>query len=269
MSVSIFNLSAGTTLAAADVLPFVDVSDSSQSPQGSTLKITVTNFFATVPVPIVVTSTSTQLQLKYDGSNHMTVAVSNAGAVTLNATGASAGFTFNSTVSVASIVTAGTGGVSTPFRSSGTGNLWMTGADASGTGWKLTENSVSDAITVAAGASGLTTFRGAVQLANNTALQWASANDSIVVSGNEMSITLDGTLVLGISNPNSGPATHKPCFGFFALPSTQANISQNNIYIANGSAPSGDPTSGGFLYVQAGALKYRGSSGTTTTLAPA
>lgn len=100
--VSIFNLSAGTTLAGADVLPFVDVSDSSQSPQGSTLKITVTNFFGTVPAPIIVTSTSTQLQLKYDGSNHVTVAVSAAGAVTLNATGTSAGFTFSDPVTLAS-----------------------------------------------------------------------------------------------------------------------------------------------------------------------
>lgn len=33
--------------------------------------------------------------------------------------------------------------------------------------------------------------------------------------------------------------------------------------------PLGNPTDGGFLYVQSGALKYRGSSGTITTLAPA
>lgn len=36
-----------------------------------------------------------------------------------------------------------------------------------------------------------------------------------------------------------------------------------------GSAPSGNPSNGGFLYVQAGALKYIGTSGTTTTIAPA
>ena len=32
-------------------------------------------------------------------------------------------------------------------------------------------------------------------------------------------------------------------------------------------APSSNPTNGGILYVEAGALKYRGSSGTVTTLA--
>lgn len=34
-------------------------------------------------------------------------------------------------------------------------------------------------------------------------------------------------------------------------------------------APTGNPTGGGYLYVEAGALKYRGSSGTITTIAPA
>jgi hypothetical protein len=41
------------------------------------------------------------------------------------------------------------------------------------------------------------------------------------------------------------------------------------IFIANSVAPTSNPTGGGILYVQAGALKYRGSSGTVTTLANA
>jgi hypothetical protein len=42
------------------------------------------------------------------------------------------------------------------------------------------------------------------------------------------------------------------------------------IYIGNAAtAPTANPVSGGVLYVEAGALKYRGSSGTVTTLAPA
>lgn len=40
------------------------------------------------------------------------------------------------------------------------------------------------------------------------------------------------------------------------------------MFLANSAAP-GTPTGGGRLYVDAGALKYVGSSGTTTTLAPA
>ena len=42
------------------------------------------------------------------------------------------------------------------------------------------------------------------------------------------------------------------------------------IFIGNASAvPSGNPSSGGFLYVESGALKFRGSSGTVTTIAAA
>jgi len=40
----------------------------------------------------------------------------------------------------------------------------------------------------------------------------------------------------------------------------------NVIYIQNGTAPSTSPAGGGQLYVESGALKYRGSSGTVTTL---
>lgn len=42
------------------------------------------------------------------------------------------------------------------------------------------------------------------------------------------------------------------------------------IFIANRTgAPSSNPTGGGILYTESGALKYRGSSGTITTVAPA
>lgn len=42
------------------------------------------------------------------------------------------------------------------------------------------------------------------------------------------------------------------------------------LFVANATtAPTANPTNGGILYVQAGALKYRGSSGTITTIANA
>lgn len=48
-----------------------------------------------------------------------------------------------------------------------------------------------------------------------------------------------------------------------------ATGSGKTLHIANGTAPSANPSGGGVLYVEAGALKYRGSSGTVTTLANA
>jgi hypothetical protein len=51
-------------------------------------------------------------------------------------------------------------------------------------------------------------------------------------------------------------------FGVSSWGTSAANV----IGIANGTAPSTSPASMGQLYVEAGALKYRGSSGTITTL---
>ncbi len=55
-SVSFYNLARGTALHAPDILAWVDTTDTDQSPQGSTLGITVTNFFATIPAPVNITS---------------------------------------------------------------------------------------------------------------------------------------------------------------------------------------------------------------------
>jgi hypothetical protein len=52
--------------------------------------------------------------------------------------------------------------------------------------------------------------------------------------------------------------------------SSQFGSGQGVIAIANASvAPSVNPAGGGILYVEGGALKYRGTSGTVTTIAPA
>jgi hypothetical protein len=50
---------------------------------------------------------------------------------------------------------------------------------------------------------------------------------------------------------------------------TPATSSAKTLHIANGTAPTANPTGGGVLYVESGALKYRGSSGTVTTIANA
>lgn len=50
---------------------------------------------------------------------------------------------------------------------------------------------------------------------------------------------------------------------------TIATSSAKTLHMANATAPSANPSGGGVLYVEAGALKYRGSSGTITTVAAA
>lgn len=52
--------------------------------------------------------------------------------------------------------------------------------------------------------------------------------------------------------------------------SSKVNIDITGIvFVANTTAPSGTPSGGGYLYVESGALKYKGSSGTVTTIAAA
>ena len=48
-----------------------------------------------------------------------------------------------------------------------------------------------------------------------------------------------------------------------------ATSSAKTIHMANSTVPTANPSGGGVLYVESGALKYRGSSGTITTLAAA
>ena len=70
-------------------------------------------------------------------------------------------------------------------------------------------------------------------------------------SGNTTAITIDENQNLGFGGTSFGS-------GVFVL------------FIANAvTVPTTNPTNGGVLYVQAGALKYRGSSGTVTTIANA
>lgn len=59
-------------------------------------------------------------------------------------------------------------------------------------------------------------------------------------------------------------------FGNFLIGMTaRAANAQKTLHLANATAPTGNPSGGGVLYVENGALKYRGSSGTVTTIANA
>ena len=73
---------------------------------------------------------------------------------------------------------------------------------------------------------------------------------------NALAVMGDGHVGIGTSAPNE-------------LLTVAGNLSGNGVaYIHNSSAPS-TPTDGGVLYVESGALKYKGSGGTVTTLGAA
>jgi hypothetical protein len=74
-------------------------------------------------------------------------------------------------------------------------------------------------------------------------------------------IAQQGTYRIRFGNSSVGiGATSPPSSGATGIVMFVSNLT---------SAPSSNPTGGGFLYVESGALKYRGSSGTITTLGAA
>lgn len=89
-------------------------------------------------------------------------------------------------------------------------------------------------------------------------------------------ITGAGSMIPNADNTyNVGDDTFRPSFGYFrnlavGPNSLSAGGGVGIVFIANATTvPTSNPTGGGILYVESGSLKYRGSSGTVTVLAPA
>lgn len=82
--------------------------------------------------------------------------------------------------------------------------------------------------------------------------------------------TSSGDMYFEINNISGSGSYGNFGFGTGILGSVSYQGMQRGIFIENAVAvPTGNPTGGGFLYVEAGALKYRGSSGTVTTIGAA
>jgi hypothetical protein len=75
-----------------------------------------------------------------------------------------------------------------------------------------------------------------------------STNDAIRVYANSRNVDLRGGVSVGITVQNTNTGT---------------------VFLPSITVPGANPATGGLLWVEAGALKYRGSSGTVTTIAPA
>lgn len=106
-----------------------------------------------------------------------------------------------------------------------------------------------------------------------------SQNDLFKISSTLTGTQSNGNMLFGasviynaIGTTATNPATRLSSKGLHLA--TLANIHQDNVgsgdlvfYMQNATtAPTTNPTGGGILYVEGGALKYRGSSGTVTTL---
>lgn len=80
----------------------------------------------------------------------------------------------------------------------------------------------------------------------------------------------DTTTPVVLVNNNNTEQSRTDVYGntFFGMTARAAGA-QKTLHLANATAPTGNPSGGGVLYVENGALKYRGSSGTVTTIANA
>lgn len=114
-------------------------------------------------------------------------------------------------------------------------------------------SSIGVALTTAASTQGAR-----LQLYTTTTLEW-QIGKGVIVANNDFTIYNQGVgTALHITKTGNNL-----CVGGVTAAGTSA---VGVIGIANGTAPSSSPAGMGQLYVEAGALKYRGSSGTITTL---
>jgi hypothetical protein len=111
------------------------------------------------------------------------------------------------------------------------------------------------------GNSGLTGNLQEWQNSAGTVLASIGSNGSALFSGGSVVLSAGGSVTA--SGSGNFPT-------FLRVGNNGASISGTSVvYIANGTVPSVNPVTGGYMYVESGALKYRGSSGTVTTIAAA
>lgn len=233
MSSSIFNLlPISSALASGDVLPIVDVSDSTQSPQGSTVKITQATYFSAIPVAVGISSTLTitsasasALAVGLAGATNPAFAVdasTASQAAGLKVTGAATGGT------VAIAATDSGSNTNLTLNAKGTGTIQLgsvstgaiTLARATGITGALTVTSNASAA-VAAGPNGATnpvwqidgsTASQAAGLKLTGAVTGGSVALAVIDSGAAANLTIDakGTGTIGIGSVSTGAVTVTP-----------------------------------------------------------
>ena len=293
--------STGTgTDPANDPLVIVDVSDTSMAATGTTKKVTLNQLLACSPTATLASTTITgdltvdTNVLKVDTSNNRVIVghtsgssafqVTNAGAAGLEIqpTGFSSApliLSYNRsgsaytqlTLDGSTIVHALSGSTAMTLNSTGLG----IGGTAIGTKLEVvtsTSGSLGGTATVTNSAAAAIGNAASFNFRTNNnfllagyfgarieAVTPAATNDTDLVFYNYKGVTASGDETMRItSGGNVGVGV-----------STFGTSAAKVIGLANATAPTTSPAGMGQLYVEAGALKYRGSSGTVTTIANA
>jgi hypothetical protein len=142
----------------------------------------------------------------------------------------------------------------------GASGVLRAGASIAGSGWAI-NNSVYGASVIPL------VIRGAASQSANLQEWQNSGGTAIALVGSTGNIRTPALLSTDNLNAITFGATRNIQFG-----SATQSFGGGEVVIGIRNAttvPTSNPTSGGVLYVEAGALKYRGSSGTITTIANA
>ena len=260
-----------STDPAVDPLVIVDVSDTSMAATGTTKKVTLNNLLSSSPT---ATGAFSVTGLVTAGSATITGALGAAGlnvtGATIPANGVYLGSANNLSFSAASTLgmtlnSTGLGvGVSPAQKLDVDGNIRMSGVSG-GTRYLLlnADNTYTGSLTIQSG-GGSVSFGAATILYGHSHATYPGGvwigrshgstgpimfgTGGVTPSTIQMSLDVSGNLLVGLA--------------------TAGTTAAKTIQIANGTAPTANVT-GGQLYVESGALKFRGSSGTITTLGAA
>jgi hypothetical protein len=280
-TVAVSNLTASTALASGDSIPFLDVSDTTQSLGGSVDRILVSNFFgATTRVPVGF----------YQGLGTVTVstpaldstATWNDGAVTF--THIKANITDTASAAASKLIDLQVGGTS-KFAVTKAGAVSFPSDFAVNTSmFTVTGSNGNTAVAGTLAATGASTFTGNVRAGVTTGTFETGRGSAGATVGDLYADPVALTVYVGRISATGGDNSdflvrNREAGRIFYVDTGDGIIALGDMALTNApryglsmtstTAPAGNPTGGGFLFVESGALKYRGTSGTVSTIAPA
>jgi hypothetical protein len=302
-------ITALTALTAADpindAIPIVDVSDTTMAASGTTKRISVNNILGASGTATLASATITgdltvdTSTLKVDSTNNrvgigtatpsdLVHALGGSGNILLEGTAGN----FPQFISKVGAKTWSSGYRSgtTAFElwedssqrytigNGGTPHTWYIGAS---TAMTLNSTGLGIGVTPAALSGFGTTFRqkgtgaaGGIFTENNTGASWFGVYSGTSLADSAALLYPAGGTLRFATTTSVGVGGFTPLMTLDALGNllvglaTAGTTAAKTIQIANGTAPTANVT-GGQLYVESGALKFRGSSGTITTIAAA